>query len=158
MHVARCVSYINLQPISEGAKVAAQIVRVLGRAQGGIQNYLESDGEVHNTYWLLNEAPSIHGRMKSCFVSIMGTIRDCPATPKDRQECAKHSDMPTEAPGSAGDFRSSQRLPVKHHHAPQASSVFLMLRRKLYECLGEPEEVYRSAWRVTEEYVTLIGC
>ena len=95
---------------------------------------MESDGGVRNTYWLLNEAPSIHRRMKSCFVSIAGTIRDCPAAPKDRQGCTKHSDTPTEAPGSAGDFRSSQRLPAKHHRAPEASSVFLMSFRPMRSC------------------------
>ena len=69
--------------------------------------------------------------------------------PKDRQGCAKHSDTPTEAPGSAGDFRSSQRLPAKHHRAPEASSVFLMWGRSVgfgggvVMCvLGLPEMVY----------------
>ena len=60
-------------------------------------------------------------------MSIAGTRRDYPATPKDRQGCAKHSDTPTEAPGSVGDFRSSQRLLAKHHRTLEASSVFLML-------------------------------
>ena len=126
LYVAWSVTYINLQRISERAKVAAQIVLVLGRARGGIQKCLESNGGVGNTYWLLNEAPSIHKRMKSCFVSIVGTIGDCPGMPKDRQGCAKHSDTPTEAPGSVGDFRSSQRLLAKRHRALEASSIFLM--------------------------------
>ena len=126
MHIAQSVSYINLQRIPEGTKVAAQIILALWRAQGGIQKHLESNGGVGNTCWLLNEDSSIHGRIKSCCVSIAGTIRDCPATPKDRQGCAKHSDTSTEAPGFAGDFRSSQKLPAKHHCAPETSSVFLM--------------------------------